>query len=57
MGHPVWWLDRVVEEGPATGVGAGGAFACCGRGGGFAARVHHGAELVEAVGGCEACGG
>ena len=53
----------VAEQRPAAGGGAGGgAFAQAGGGGlrdgdGFAARVHHGAELVEAVGGGEAGGG
>ena len=53
----------VAEEGPAAGGGAGGGtLAEAGGGGlrgggGLAAGVHHGAELVEAVGGGEAGSG
>ena len=46
-----------VEEGPAARGAAGWALPCCGFGVGFAAGIHHGSELVEAVGGGEACGG
>ena len=61
MGHPEI-VRGFAEEGPAAGGGAGGgafAEAYCGGlgyGGGFAAGVHHGAELIEAVGGGEAGG-
>ena len=45
------------EQRPAAGGAASGAFAGSFGGGGLAARIHHGAELVEAVGGGEAGGG
>jgi hypothetical protein len=57
-----WGTRRDGEKRPAAGGGAGGgSFAEAGGrggcGGGFAAGVHHGAELVEAVGGGKAGGG
>ncbi len=45
------------EEGPAAGGGACGAAGCGFGSGCLAARIHQGAELVEAVGGGEAGGG
>ncbi len=50
-------VDLFAEERPAAGGAAGGTLAGSLGSGGFAAGVHHGSELVEAVGGGEACGG
>ena len=45
------------EERPAAGGAAGGRLPGFPMEAGFAAGVHHGTELVEAVGCCEASGG
>jgi hypothetical protein len=45
------------EKRPAAGGAAGWTLVGCFGGGGFAAGVHAGAELVEAIGCGEACGG